>query len=186
MVYINLLPWREERCEERKRLFFIMIGFVSFAAMSSILLLAIFYKYKIETQLFRNDFLNKEIIILDGRIKEVNELKEQRQHLIERMRIIQDLQEERSVVGRVYDQFVRTLPDGIFFKSIVITGSDIFITGVAESNNDISNLLRNLERSIFFSEPNLSAVKAITLNNEIQLNEFSLTVQKVRNKKEGK
>ena len=87
----------------------------------------------------RNDFLRKEIVVLDARIKEISELKSRRQQLLERMKIIQDLQGNRPIIGRVFDQLVRTLPDGVYFTDLKMTGKNIAIAGAAESNNRVSN-----------------------------------------------
>ncbi|WP_185962871.1 PilN domain-containing protein, partial [Klebsiella pneumoniae] len=87
----------------------------------------------------RNDFIRNEISALDSRIKEISELKTRRQQLVERMKIIQDLQGNRPIAARVFDQLVRTLPDGVYFADVKMTGKSISIEGAAESNNLVSS-----------------------------------------------
>ena len=118
---------------------------------------------EIENQQARNEFVRKEIAVLDTRIKEISELKTRRQQLLERMKIIQDLQGNRPIIGRVFDQLVRTLPDGVFFTNVAMKGQSIAIVGAAESNNRVSNLMRNLDASEWLTAPNLTEVRAITL-----------------------
>jgi type IV pilus assembly protein PilN len=133
----------------------------------------------IDTQNARNDFLKKEIATLDARIQEIKELKTRRQQLLERMKIIQDLQGNRSIIARVFDQLVRTLPDGVYFTSLKMTGDSIAINGAAESNNRVSSLMRNLDGSEWLAAPNLSEVKAVTSGGVDQANVFTLSVQQV-------
>ena len=135
---------------------------------------------RIEQQTARNDYVRKEITLLDERIKEISDLKARRQQLLERMKIIQDLQANRPVAGHVFDQLVRTLPDGVYFNSVKMTGNSIAISGAAESNNRVSNLMRNLDGSDWFTAPNLTEVKANTAGALDQANNFQLTVQQTR------
>ncbi|RMS65613.1 hypothetical protein ALP65_02010 [Pseudomonas aeruginosa] len=134
----------------------------------------------IENQNARNDFLRKEIVVLDARIKEISELKSRRQQLLERMKIIQDLQGNRPIIGRVFDQLVRTLPDGVYFTDLKMTGKNIAIAGAAESNNRVSNLMRNMDASEWLTAPTLNEVKAVTQGAVDQANVFQLTVQQTQ------
>ena len=180
MARINLLPWREQLREERKQRFLVaMVAFIGIGA--GLLFLASQYlNAQIETQMARNEFVRKEIAVLDARIKEISELKTKKEQLLERMKIIQDLQGNRPVIGRVFDQLVRTLPDGVYFSSVKMAGKAITIAGAAESNNRVSNLMRNLDASEWLELPNLSEVKAVTAGAVDQANVFLLTVQQTQ------
>ena len=120
MARINLLPWREQLREERKQRFLVILGAVLLASGALIFLGDQYFNSAIENQSARNNFLRKEIAVLYARIKEISELKTRRQQLLERMKIIQDLQGNRPIIGRVFDQLVRTLPDGVFFTELVM------------------------------------------------------------------
>ncbi|MCY1377270.1 Fimbrial assembly protein (PilN) [compost metagenome] len=96
------------------------------------------------------------------------------------MKIIQDLQGNRPIIGRVFDQLVRTLPDGVFFTGLKMAGKEIAIVGPAESNNRVSNLMRNLDASEWLASPNLTEVKAVTAGAVDQANVFRLTVQQTQ------
>lgn len=180
MARINLLPWREQLREERKQRFLVMLAAVLIASGGLVFLGDRYLNASIERQAARNDYIRKEIAILDSRIKEINELKTRRQQLLERMKIIQDLQGNRQIIGRVFDQLVRTLPDGVYFSSLKMTGKNIAIEGAAESNNRVSSLMRNLEGSEWLDAPNLTAVKAVTAGALDQANMFQLTVQQAQ------
>ncbi|MFV3371590.1 type 4a pilus biogenesis protein PilN [Pseudomonas sp. NY15435] len=180
MARINLLPWREQLREERKQRFLVILGAVLLASGAVIFLGDQYFNSAIENQGARNDFLRKEIAVLDARIKEISELKTRRQQLLERMKIIQDLQGNRPIIGRVFDQLVRTLPDGVFFTELKMSGKSIAIAGAAESNNRVSNLMRNLDASEWLTSPNLTEVKAVTQGALDQANVFQLTVQQTQ------
>lgn len=180
MARINLLPWREQLREERRQRFLVTLAGVLAVAAGAVFLGDQYLSGAIGQQNARNDFVRKEIAVLDARIKEISELKTRRQQLLERMKIIQDLQGNRPIIGRVFDQLVRTLPDGVYFTSVKMQGKSIAIVGAAESNNRVSDLMRNLDGSDWLEAPNLTQVKATTAGALDQANEFQLTVQQTQ------
>ncbi|WP_068824543.1 PilN domain-containing protein [Pseudomonas sp. BMS12] len=180
MARINLLPWREQLREERKQRFLVAMGGTLVVAAGLVFLAGQYFDGAIEQQNARNDFIKKEIAVLDARIKEISELKERRAQLLERMKIIQDLQGNRPIIGRIFDQLVRTLPDGVFFSALNRKGAVISIEGTAESNNRVSSLMRNLDASDWMKAPNLTEVKALTAGAVDQASTFKLTVKQTR------
>lgn len=180
MARINLLPWREQRREERKQRFLVALGLVLAGAAALVFAGDRYLNMAIEQQRARNDFVRKEIAVLDGRIKQISELRQRRQQLLERMKIIQDLQGNRPIIGRVFDQLVRTLPDGVHFTALKMAGKSIAISGAAESNNRVSTLMRNLDGSEWLEAPNLTEVKAVTAGALDQANVFQLSVQQTQ------
>lgn len=180
MARINLLPWREQLREERKQRFLVGLLGVLVIGVGCVFLGDQMLTTAIDNQNARNNFIKGEIAVLDSRIKEISELKTRRQQLLERMKIIQDLQGNRPIIGRIFDQLVRTLPDGVYFTSVKMTGKDIAIVGAAESNNRVSNLMRNLDASEWLTAPNLTEVKAVTAGAVDQANVFQLTVQQTQ------
>lgn len=185
MTKINLLPWREERRQELKRQFFMVLVAMLLLGAGAVYVVNMQVEAQIEQQNRRNEFITQETRKLDAQIKEIAELKKQRTSLIERMKIIQDLQGNRPVIVQIFDDLVRTVPDGVFYRRIKASGDNISITGYAESNNRVSNLMRNLDASPLFQAPNLSKVK--TSAKDKATNEFDLTVrrQKPEEEKEG-
>lgn len=180
MARINLLPWREQLREERKQQFLVVMLGTLIIAGGLVFLAGQYLDRSIEHQNARNEFIKKEIATLDARIKEISELKERRQLLLERMKIIQDLQGNRPIIGRIFDQLVRTLPDGVYFTELKREGKSILIIGAAESNNRVSSLMRNLDASDWLAAPNLTEVKATTAGVLDQANTFQLTVQQTQ------
>lgn len=186
MTQINLLPWREKLREERKQRFFVLLVVVLLLAVGVIFLASQYFNSAIENQQARNNFIRAENTALDARIREISELKTRRQQLIERMKIIQDLQGNRPIVSRIFDQIVRTIPDGVYFTSLKLTGKTIAIEGEAESNSLVSNLMRNQDASEWLTAPNLTEVKAVSADNTDQTSRFKMTVQQTKPADESK
>lgn len=177
MARINLLPWREQLREERKQRFLVTLVGVLIVAGGAVFLADQYLNAAIDQQNARNEFVRKEISALDARIKEISELKARRQQLVERMKIIQDLQGNRPIAARVFDQLVRTLPDGVYFTDLKMVGKTVSVEGAAESNNLVSSLMRNHDGSDWLTTPNLTEVKAVSADKLDQANTFKLTVQ---------
>ena len=180
MARINLLPWREELREERRKRFLLVLIGVVVGSIGLVLITDQVIGNSINRQLARNDYLGKQIAVVDERIKQISELKARRQQLVERMRIIQDLQGNRQISGRIFDQLARTLPDGVYFTEVKMEGKTLSITGAAESNNRVSDLMRNLDASDWFDAPSLTEVKATTAGQLDQANVFQLTVRQTQ------
>ena len=182
MARINLLPWREERREERRKRFLLVLIGVLAGSIGAVLIADQIITAAIERQMARNDYIGKQIAVVDERIKQISDLKARRQQLVERMRIIQDLQGNRQISGRIFDQLARTLPDGVYFTDVKMAGKTLSISGAAESNNRVSELMRNLDASDWFDAPSLNEVKATSADQVEQANVFQLTVRQTQPK----
>ncbi len=158
MARINLRPWREERNERLQKRF---VGNVVGAALLGVLVvlgISYYYDVQMDRQNARNSYLKAEIAKLDQKILEIKELRTKRERLLERLNAIQQLQGNRPVIVRNFDELVRVLPDGIYYDSLVRKGEAITVDGLAENNNDVSELMRRLDNSIWFTEPDLRQV----------------------------
>ncbi|WP_053268066.1 PilN domain-containing protein [Pseudomonas chlororaphis] len=180
MARINLLPWREARREQRRRHFLLGLAAAAAVALGALFAGDRIIDRAIDRQLARNNHVGAQITLLDQRIAKIGELKLHREQLVERMKIIQDLQGNRSTSARVFDQLARTLPDGVYFTDVRMSGQTLSITGAAESNHRVSDLMRNLDASDWFYAPSLTEVKAAGANNADQANVFQLTVHQTR------
>ena len=180
MARINLLPWREERREQRRKRFLLMLVGVLVGSTGALFFANQVISSAIERQLARNDYIGRQIAVVDERIKQISDLKARREQLVERMRIIQDLQGNRPISGRIFDQLARTLPDGVYFTEVKMAGKTLSITGAAQSNNRVSDLMRNLDQSDWFDAPSLTEVKATAAGQLDQANVFQLTVRQTQ------
>jgi len=175
MARINLLPWREELRAERKQQFLVALGGVALLALVAIFIADQVVNGQINYQGRRNAYIQQNIAELDAQVAEIRDLQRKRTQLIERMREIQELQGNRPIIVRVMDQLVKTVPDGVFYTSLIAKEGNISVKGVAESNNRVSSLMRRLDASDWLEEPNLDAVRAAPDFGE-QATTFNLTV----------
>lgn len=161
MARINLLPWREERRKLRNRESQTLFGLTAAAAI--LIVFGIIYQYNqmIKNQVMRNQFLEQEIAKVDDKIKEIEALERTRSKLLARKQIIEQLQASRSVMVHLFDDLVRTIPEGIRLNSIKQAGDLLTIEGFAESNARVSEYMRTLEGSQWIGNPDLGKVEAI-------------------------
>jgi type IV pilus assembly protein PilN len=160
MARINLLPWREERRKQRQQEFYAILGVVALAAAGVLVLVTLFLGSQIDLQTERNNRLKQEITVLDGRIKKIEELEKTRSRLLQRKAIIEELQASRSQMVHLFDQLVRTIPDGVRLNSIKQSGSVLTLEGSAQSNARVSAYMRSLDASPWMKDPDLQIVRA--------------------------
>ncbi|MFZ1444122.1 MAG: PilN domain-containing protein, partial [Candidatus Dechloromonas phosphoritropha] len=133
----------------------------------------------ITSQASANDFLKREIAVLDKQIAEIKLLKEKTQALLARKQVIEDLQRDRSETVYLLSELVNQVPEGVYLKSLKQDGAKVNITGYAQSNARVSALMRNLEASPWLENPQLVEVKAVVLNGR-RSNEFAMNFMLTR------
>lgn len=181
MAHINLLPWREARRKEQQKEFVIFLLFG--AALAGILVFFVHIQFNgmIDYQNKRNQYLQNEIKILDKKIAEIKELEKTKAALLERMRIIEQLQASRPGVVHTFDELVNTLPEGLYIKTMTQKGGSLTIEGEAESNARVSAYMRKLDASPWFKDSKLSITKSSGAKDKsasslTQTKQFKLTV----------
>ena len=181
MANINLLPWRELERERKQKEFLGQLVGVLVVAVVAVLGIGQYLDTSIESQDGRNSYLERKIRLLDEQIAEIRDLQRQRDDLLARMRVIQELQGNRPVIVRVFDQIVQTLAEGVHYTKAEMVGAKLTVAGVAESNNRISTLMRNLDGSEWFAEPNLNGIKEDPDNSDYgeQASTFDLSFQQI-------
>lgn len=160
MAKINLLPWREAYRGEKKKEFITLIGMVLIFAAVVAFGWDRVVNGQIDEQFSRNQVLKGEITKLDKEVAEIEELTKRRQSLLDRIKVIQEVQGNRPEIVKMYDEFVRSVPDGVYFTEMVRAGEIISLVGFAKSNSRVSVLMRQLDASYKFTEPNLTKVEA--------------------------
>ncbi|MFI2811972.1 MULTISPECIES: PilN domain-containing protein [unclassified Microbulbifer] len=184
MANINLLPWRQEYREQKQKEFSqVLVAVVLAAGVASFLWMKA-VDGQIDNQNERNQILQAEINVLNKQVREIKDLKKRRQELIDRMRVIQELQGNRPLSVRYFDEMVRATPEGLWLDSLKRSGKTIQVAGVAESNNRVSSFMRNLDGSDWYQSPNLTGVTARPEFGE-QASAFQLTVDVTGRKKDG-
>jgi type IV pilus assembly protein PilN len=181
VILINLLPHREEKRQQRKRAFFAVLGVSAVAGLAIVGLWFTVLQQMTEAQQSRNAFLQTEITRLDAQIKDIATLRAEIEALKARQRAVEDLQTDRNIPVHLLDELVKQAPEGIFFTSIKQNGQVVSITGVAQTNERVSEFIRNtLYNSEWLEKPDLVEIKAsaVTTANRDQrrLFDFSMRV----------
>ncbi|GMR07326.1 MAG: hypothetical protein BMS9Abin26_0329 [Gammaproteobacteria bacterium] len=156
---INLLPWRDEQ-HKQKQVEFIVICAGAFLSMAIVIGgVYLFFENQINYQTERNEYLQAEIRKLDEKIKKIRELEKEKANLLARMQIIEQLQSSRPQVVHVFDELVDTLPDGVYLEKVRNNGKNITIEGLAQSNARVSTYMRNIEKSLWLTKPDLTIIE---------------------------
>ena len=184
MILINLLPHREEKRRQRKRAFFAMLGV---SAVLGLLVAGIWYAVLMQmtsAQQARNDFLKAEIARLELQIKDIATLRADIDALKARQKAVEDLQTDRNVPVYLLDELVKQTPEGIYLTSVKQQGQVVLVTGLAQTNERVSEFLRNtLYNSPWLERPELVEIKTTVPasgtsgaanRDQRRLNEFSM------------
>lgn len=160
MARINLLPWRAERRKQRQREFMTMLGFAAIGGLLLSALIWFYYDRQIAGQGDRNTYLQAEIDKVKAQNQEIERLDRQKDRLLARKRVIEELQAKRSQMVHLFDSLVRTIPEGVVLTSVKQEGDILTLGGRTQSNARVSAYMRNLENSGWMTKPELSVIEA--------------------------
>ena len=177
MPRINLLPWRDAQRKERKLAFLVALGVAALAAGVASFAAYLMYGSMIEAQERRNTQLTMAIKKLDKEIEEINSLESAKQKFIARMEIIEKLQRSRPEIVHVFDEIVRTLPEGVYLTSVKQNGMRLKFEGIAQSSTRVSSFMRNIDGSQWLRNPELEVVQ--TTKGSGPGSSFTLTADQV-------
>ena len=164
MILVNLLPHREERRKRRRIAFFVGLGM---AAVLGVVLSGLWYlliQQLVSGQQQRNQFLNAEIAKLDVQIKDIATLKAEIEALKARQKAVENLQTDRNIPVHMLNELVRQTPEGVYFTSIKQDGQVLNLNGIAQTNERVSELLRNTAyNSDWLAKPELVEIKVASV-----------------------
>jgi len=160
MAYINLLPWREAARKERQKNYVMVLALTALVSFLVCFLINMVYNARLDGQAKRNQYLESEIRILDQRIAEIRTLNETKRSLQQRMTLIEQLQGSRNLGTEVMLEITRIVPTGVYLTQLEKKGSALLLLGKSESNNRLSNMLREAEQSELFTTPYLEFIEA--------------------------
>ena len=181
MILVNLLPHREAARKRKRELFFTMLGIS--ALVGGLICGAVFswYQARISSQKDKNMVLKTEITRLEGQIKEIAGLQQEITALRARQNAVEDLQGNRNLPVYLLDELVKQLPDGVYITSMKQDNQTVQLTGVAQSNERVSELLRNLgNNSPWLTRPELVEITAssvaLSARDQRRVSNFSMRV----------
>lgn len=184
MAKINLLPWRAERRKQRQKEFYGMLGGAAVLAVLLGFVVVKYFDFLLDSQREKNTRLQQEIAQLDSAIKEIEALDKRKAELLARKAVIEQLQSSRSLMVHLFDELVRTIPDGVKLNSIKQTGDKLTLDGIAQSNARVSSYMLALEGSGWMAAPDLSVIEAKGTDKAMPY-QFALTVTLKKPKKDG-
>lgn len=164
MIRINLLPHREEKRKQRKKEFFALL--ILSAVVGALIVIAVgaFFASQLSDQEQRNTFIRSENMRLDGEIKEVANLKREIEALKARQQAVEDLQADRNQPVYLMDELAQQVPEGVYLRSFKQDGQRVLLNGYAQSNERVSELLRNLgNHSPWLERPDLIEIRSIAI-----------------------
>ncbi len=168
MPRINLLPWREEERKRRQRDFGVAMGGAVVAGIAVVMTVMFVFSSMIDAQKRRNARLTDEIAILDKSIEEIDGLERQKERLLARMEIIDQLQKSRPEIVHLFDELVRQLPDGVYLTGISQNGNRVELRGVAQSSTRVSALMRQIDSSEWVGDPEVERVQTTDVGTSRQ------------------
>jgi type IV pilus assembly protein PilN len=187
-IKINLMPHREALKETRKKQFLTRIVLVSLLAAVSMLLAWQLIEQYINAQQDKNDFISAEIKKLDAEIAQITTLQQEIDALKARQRAVEDLQSDRNLPVFVFEELTSYVPEGVHLKSIKQDARKITISGIAQTQERVSEMLRNFTNaSVWLENPELLEIKLAGASGNIKasdkLYEFTIAVLAKREKK---
>ncbi len=159
MPRINLLPWREEERKKRQRDFGVAMAGGVVVAVAGVLLIMFAYAQMISNQEERNQRLTNEIAELQKSITEIDGLERQKERLLARMEIIEQLQKSRPEIVHLFDEVARQLPEGVYLTGMKQQGARVEVRGIAQSSTRVSALMRQIDASMWMGDPEVDRVE---------------------------
>ena len=166
MPRINLLPWRAELRQRRKKEFLVALAGSLAVAVGVVYLSKLTVQGWTSAQQGRNEVLRNEIVALDKQIQEISGLESQRDRLVARMQVITQLQRSRPEVVHLFDELVNAMPEGVYLTQVTQQGTHIEVNGNAQSSTRVSALMRNIDDSSWLKAPGLEGVDFVTAGTE--------------------
>jgi type IV pilus assembly protein PilN len=178
MPRINLLPWRTELRQRRKKEFLVALAGTFLVAAGSVYLSKLTVQGWTTQQQGRNEILRGEIAEINKQIIEIDGLRAQRERLLARMEVIDQLQRSRPEIVHLFDELVNAMPEGVNLVEVVQRGDRVELQGVAQSSTRVSALMRNIADSDWLRDPGLDIVEAVTRGVD-RNSQFKLFAQQV-------
>ena len=175
MIEVNLLPWRQEQAARRRKEKFLILVATGICALAFMLPVVLMTNSRVNDSSQLNGYLQSRINTLDESLNEVRNLESSKAELIGQIQILEHLQSGRSATAKVFDEMVIAMPNQITLKRVEREDNLLVIIGQAESNSDVSQFMKNINRSYLFSRPRLLEIEKQT-KGEGYANEFYINV----------
>jgi type IV pilus assembly protein PilN len=174
MAKINLLPWRDELRKKKKQDFIAGLGLSALTAIGIVAGIHFYIQELIAHQEFRNKLLSDEIVLFDQKIAKIKTIEEKKAKLLNKIDVIQKLQESRPEIVHLFAEIPKAAPDGVFLSKFTQLGDILTFDGKSQSNARVSAFMRAIEASPWLKEPHLDLIQSPNKTNFEQLSDFSM------------
>lgn len=176
MARVNLLPWRDWERRRRRQRFVLSLVLSLVVGILVVVWASFMVGGAMSIQQGRNDYLRGQVAQLDRKIKAIQQLKKTRASLLNRMKVIEKLEQSRPLVVHLFDQLTRTVPDSVYITSVSNRDGALSINGVAQSPAGVSTYMQNIAKSPWLGDPNLEVVRTHR-EGKVQRSEFTVTTK---------
>ena len=171
MIQMNLLPWRKALNERKRKENLAVISFAAGFAVCLVILIILGLNMSIANEKRVVQYLNNKISSLDKNLQEIRGLETKKTNLIAKINVLQKLQIRRADTAKIFDELVAAIPDNITLSDVQRTGESVAISGFADSNSDVSQFMKNIERSTLLDSARLLEIEQILINDAF-INQF--------------
>ncbi|MEQ1528409.1 MAG: PilN domain-containing protein [Methylococcales bacterium] len=185
MAKINLLPWREELRKKKKQDFIGAIGLSALVAIGILAGVHVYIEQLIGHQEYRNKILSDEIAFFDQKISKIKTIEEKKAKLLNKIDVIQKLQESRPEIVHLFVEIPKATPDGVFLTKFSQIGSQLTFDGKSQSNARVSAFMRAIESSPWLNNPRLGVIQSPNKTSFDQLSDFSMLAKLGKKKSES-
>tara|TARA_R110000868_G_scaffold380784_1_gene646893 strand:+ start:68553 stop:69128 length:576 start_codon:yes stop_codon:yes gene_type:complete len=166
MAMVNLLPWRDMQRDEIKKKFIRSLVFTVVFVFFVGVLLFFYYRSDVSHAESRNQYLQQQIKVVEPQIKKIDEMKTRYDEMLKKIKAVEVLQAKRAYTVHLLESFVEVMPKGLYLSSIKKNDTDVILTGLSVSNNEVNTLLANIVASKWFQKPKLVNIDIAKNNAE--------------------
>lgn len=159
MTRINLYPWRADTDERLKKQFIVLISAINIAVLLVMIIISCVYYFNISAQEASNAYINEELVEMNRKLRQIEQLKSQKDTLITRLTVIEEVEHDRYSTVYLFNEMASLINAWVVLKDIKREGDLVKINGSAGSNGDVAKFLKALESSKYFNAPELNQIK---------------------------
>lgn len=183
MSNINLLPWRDAAKERTTKVFYFSVIASAVAAAGITFIANSYVSHLTDVQRQRNQYLTREISILDSQIGQINKIKSEKKLLTEKMTLINDLQKSRNISVKLMNKLPEVISTGVYLKKLNFNGSSLETSGQTEAYSRVATTMRQIESTGWLGHVNIQNITSNEKDNQ-KLSDFALTFNIIKDRME--
>lgn len=179
MISVNLLDWRSKRTRILNHRFIVIVVIAAIVSALLTLSIELIISSKLNTVKGNVAYLDSELQSVEGRIKEINQLQQQKDLLLSRRKVIESLQASRPMVVSIFDNIVRAMPDGVYLKDMTRKENVLTLSGVSNTNYAITVLMDNVQKLNWVKDAKLGEIKTVGNDNIMNAGDTNISATQI-------